>query len=97
MHLLDVMQLARRKLGQDARFICGVDVMADNARVCRAEVFTSSRQGANVPNETKTKRVVGTAPFVARYVDEQNQVQANRGHEAAVEQLAAELERLPDL
>jgi hypothetical protein len=95
MHLPDVMTLARRKLGEGARFFSFVRRNADGTRTCCAEVFTSARAGANVPDDAKTKRVTGEAPHVAAYVDQDQKVQRNDGAQRAVDALAEALTALP--
>jgi hypothetical protein len=95
-HLADVMKLAQRKLGPSARYHYSIVRNADGSKTCSAEVFTSARAGANVPDAEKTQRVVGTAPFVATFVDENQQVRRDAGQADAIDALAAELEKLPD-
>jgi hypothetical protein len=96
-HLANVMKLAQQKLGTGARYTYSIVRNADGTKTCSAEVFTSARAGANVPDDAKTQRVVGTAPFVATHVDENQQVRRDAGQADAVDALAAELQKLPDV
>lgn len=96
-HLADVMTLAQQKLGPSARYFYAVARNADGTKTCSAEVFTSARAGANVPDAEKTSRVVGTAPFIGTFVDENQQVRRDAGQADAIDALHVELEKLPDV
>ena len=95
MLLVDVMKLARQKLGSDARFFSFTRIDANNTKTCCAEVFTSPRAGANVPDEQKTMRVAGEAPHVPAFVDQNRQVRRDVGAQHAIDALAEALSALP--
>ena len=91
----DLMVLARRKLGPGARYFFSVDRSGDRAHAT-AEVFCSARPGANVPDERKTARIVGRAPFVPLEHDHAGTQLLDPSRDAAVLVLAKTLATLPD-